>query len=176
MLYRDEVIHQLELMLSQGVIKENSSPWMVRTVFVPKKSGELQSCVDYRTLNKQSVKDFYPLPPPDEIHDRLTNGPQRGYWQRGSAQDKDIKILFFWLCIFSSVSSSKELRSVAQQLYQENACFLVYLRINHWNYSYHMYVMLVTVVAAPLIASATRNIWWFIHLIIFDHSWSCGAL
>ena len=74
-------------MLSEGVIKESSSPWMVptvfvpkksrelqicvtwmvSTVFVPKKSGELQICVDYRVSIKQSVKDSYPLPLPDEI-------------------------------------------------------------------------------------------------------------
>ena len=64
--YRDEVIRQLELILSQGVIKESSSPWMAPTVFVPKKSGELRICVDYRALDKQSVKDSYPLPLPDE--------------------------------------------------------------------------------------------------------------
>ena len=61
--YQDEVIYQLELMLSQGVIKESSSPWMAPIAFVPKNSGELQICINYRALKKQSVKDCYPLPP-----------------------------------------------------------------------------------------------------------------
>ena len=99
--YRDEVIRQLELMLSQGVIKESSSPWMAPTVFVPKKSGELRICVDYRALNKQSVKDSYPLPLPDEIQDRLTNATvfstldlHSGYWQLPVAEEDQPKTAF----------------------------------------------------------------------------------
>ena len=55
------------MMLSQRVIKESSSPWMPPTVFVSTESGELQICADYRTLNKQSVKDSYSLPLFNEI-------------------------------------------------------------------------------------------------------------
>ena len=54
-------------MLEQGVIAESSSPWMAPAVFVPKKSGELRICIDYHQLNKQTVKDAYPLPLPDEV-------------------------------------------------------------------------------------------------------------
>ena len=42
---------------------------MTPTVFVPKKSGELKICMDYRTLNKQTIKDSYPLLLPDEVQD-----------------------------------------------------------------------------------------------------------
>ena len=45
---------------------------MAPTVFVPKKSEELRICVDYRALNKQTVKDSYPLPLPDEVQGCLT--------------------------------------------------------------------------------------------------------
>ena len=56
--YQAEVESQLQKM---GIIEESSSPWMAPMVFVPKTSGELRLCVDYRELNKQSVKDAYPL-------------------------------------------------------------------------------------------------------------------
>ena len=50
--------------------------------------GEICMCIDYRELNKQSVKDAYPLPLPDEVQDCLAGSTvfstldlQSGYWQ-----------------------------------------------------------------------------------------------
>ena len=86
--YRSEVERQIDDMLNQGVIEESSSPWMAPAVFVPKKSGEVRICIDYRELNKQSVRDSYPLPLPDEVQDRLAGSKvfstidlHSGYWQ-----------------------------------------------------------------------------------------------
>ena len=64
--YREEVDRQIHMMLEQGVVEESSSPWRAPAVFVPKKSGELRLCVDYRELNRRTVKDAYSLPLPDE--------------------------------------------------------------------------------------------------------------
>ena len=86
--YRQEVETQINTMLQQGIIEESSSPWMAPAVFVPKKSGELRMCIDYRELNKSTTKDAYPLPLPDEVQDRLSGSTvfstldlQSGYWQ-----------------------------------------------------------------------------------------------
>ena len=58
-------------MLKEGIIEESSSPWMFRAIFVRKKNGDVRICIDYRALNKQNVKDAYPLPRPDDVQDRL---------------------------------------------------------------------------------------------------------
>ena len=86
--YRETVEKQIHQMLEQGVIEESCSPWMAPAVFVPKKSGEIRLCIDYRELNKRTVKDAYPLPLVDEVQDRLsgcsvfsTLDLQCGYWQ-----------------------------------------------------------------------------------------------
>ena len=70
--YREEVEKQIQAMLEQDIIEESSSPWMAPAVFVPKKSGELRICIDYRELNKKTTKDAYPLPLPDEVQDLLS--------------------------------------------------------------------------------------------------------
>ena len=44
-------------------------------VFVPKSDGTLRLCVDYRDLNKQTLKNKYPLSRSDDLLDRL-NGAQ----------------------------------------------------------------------------------------------------
>ena len=86
--YRDKVERQINEMLEQGIITQSSSPWMAPAMFVPKKSGDLHICIDYRELNKQTTKDAYPLPLPDEVQDRLAGSTifstldlQSGYWQ-----------------------------------------------------------------------------------------------
>ena len=85
--YRAEVEGLLKEMLQEGIIEESSSPWMAPAVYV-KKTGEIRLCVDYRALNKQTTKDAYPLPLPDEVQDRLcgctifsTLDLRSGYWQ-----------------------------------------------------------------------------------------------
>ena len=54
--YRTEVERQLTEMLDRNIIRVSSSPWLVPAVYVPKKSGEIRICIDYRELNKQTVK------------------------------------------------------------------------------------------------------------------------
>ena len=75
-------------MLEQGIIEESCSPWMAPAVFVPKKSGEMHLCIDYRELNKHTVKNTYLLPLVDKVQDRLsgysifaTFDLQSRYWQ-----------------------------------------------------------------------------------------------
>ena len=58
-------------MLELGIIVRSKSPWMASAVFVPKNSGQLRICVDYREMNKRTTKGSYPLPLPDEVQDRL---------------------------------------------------------------------------------------------------------
>ena len=58
---------------------------MAPAIFVPKKSGQLQTCIDYRELNKHTTKDFNPLPIPDEVQDQLAGSTvlldlHSGYW------------------------------------------------------------------------------------------------
>jgi hypothetical protein len=53
---------QLEELLAKGYIKPSKSPYGAPILFVHKKDRTLRMCVDYRTLNKVTMKNQYPLP------------------------------------------------------------------------------------------------------------------
>ena len=57
--------------LAKGFIRESSSPVGYPILFVPKKDGEQRLCVDYRKLNKITVKNNYLLPLISELQNRL---------------------------------------------------------------------------------------------------------
>ncbi len=59
---REEVERQVADLLRRGLIEPSSSPYGASVLFVPKPDGSLRMCVDWRALNKQTIKDSYPLP------------------------------------------------------------------------------------------------------------------
>jgi hypothetical protein len=62
---------QLREMIDKGYIWPNVSPWGTPVLFVKKKDGTLRLCVDYRQLNKVTIKNKYPLPRIDDLFDQL---------------------------------------------------------------------------------------------------------
>ncbi|GJS18069.1 putative reverse transcriptase domain-containing protein [Tanacetum coccineum] len=56
---------------SKSIIRPSSSPWGAPVLFVKKKDGSLRMCIDYRELNKLTVKNRYPLPRIDDLFDQL---------------------------------------------------------------------------------------------------------
>ncbi len=63
---------QLEELLAKGYIKPNKSPYGALVLFVHKKDGILRMCVDYKALNKVTVKNRYPLLRIDDLFDQLS--------------------------------------------------------------------------------------------------------
>jgi hypothetical protein len=47
------------------------SPWGAPVLFVKKKDGSLRLCIDYKKLNKVTIKNKYPLPRIDDLFDQL---------------------------------------------------------------------------------------------------------
>ena len=68
---REELSNQTKQLLAKGLIRPSFSEWGAAVVFVPKSDGTLRLCVDYRDLNKQTMKNKYPLPRIDDLLDRL---------------------------------------------------------------------------------------------------------
>ena len=61
----------MDELLAKGYIRQSKSPYGAPVLFVDKKDGKLRLCVDYRALNKVTVKNSYPLPRIDDLFDPL---------------------------------------------------------------------------------------------------------
>ncbi|GJW75904.1 putative reverse transcriptase domain-containing protein [Tanacetum coccineum] len=66
-----ELSEQLKELSDKGFIRPSSSPWGAPVLFFKKKDGSFRMCIDYRELNKLTVKNRYPLPRIDDLFDQL---------------------------------------------------------------------------------------------------------
>lgn len=62
---------QLKNLLNKGFIYPRVSPWGAPILFVHKKDGSIQMCIDYHQLNKVTVNNKYPLPRINDLFDQL---------------------------------------------------------------------------------------------------------
>ncbi|GKD52413.1 putative reverse transcriptase domain-containing protein [Tanacetum coccineum] len=72
----EELSGQLKELQDKGFIRQSLSPWGAPVLFVKKKDGSFRMCIDYRELNKLTVKNRYPLPRIDDLFDQL-----KGYFE-----------------------------------------------------------------------------------------------
>ncbi|KAI4293449.1 hypothetical protein PAPHI01_2723, partial [Pancytospora philotis] len=89
--------------LNAGIIRTSNSPWCSRIVPVQKKDGSIRMCIDYRPLNKVTIRDAYPIPRIDEILDMLakaqifsTLDATSGYYQLAMNEEDIPKTAFAW--------------------------------------------------------------------------------
>nr|GEX16753.1 retrotransposon protein, putative, Ty3-gypsy subclass [Tanacetum cinerariifolium] len=66
-----ELSEQLQELSEKGFIRPSSSPCRAPVLFVKKKDGSFRMCIDYRELNKLTVKNHYPLPRIDDLFDQI---------------------------------------------------------------------------------------------------------
>lgn len=108
-----ELKTQLQELLDRGYIRPSVSPWGAPVLFVKKKDGTMRLCIDYRELNKVTVRNKYPLPRIDDLFDQLQGATvfskidlRSGYHQLKikpedvpkSAFRTRLDIMSFWLC------------------------------------------------------------------------------
>ncbi|GJU72642.1 putative nucleotidyltransferase, ribonuclease H [Tanacetum coccineum] len=97
----EELLVQLKELQYNGFIRPSSSPWGAPLLFVKKKDGSFRMCIDYRELNKLTIKNRYPLPRLDDLFDQL-QGTQyfskidlrSGYHQLRVHEDDILKTAF----------------------------------------------------------------------------------
>ncbi|GJZ16850.1 putative reverse transcriptase domain-containing protein, partial [Tanacetum coccineum] len=67
----EELSGQLKELQDKAFIRPSSSPWGAPVLFVKKKDGSFRMYIDYKELNKLTVKNRYPLPRIDDLFDQL---------------------------------------------------------------------------------------------------------
>ncbi|GKA55933.1 putative reverse transcriptase domain-containing protein [Tanacetum coccineum] len=92
---------QLQELSYKGFIRPTSSPWGATVLFVKKKDGSFWMCIDYRELNKLTVKNRYSLPRIDDLFDQLQGSSvyskidlRSGYYQLRVYEEDIPKIAF----------------------------------------------------------------------------------
>ncbi|GJW73037.1 putative reverse transcriptase domain-containing protein [Tanacetum coccineum] len=85
-----ELAEQLQELSDKGFIRPSSSPWGAPVLFVKKKDGSFRMCIDYRELNKLTVKNRYPLPRIDDLFDQLQGSSVYSKIDLRSGYEEDI--------------------------------------------------------------------------------------
>ena len=67
-------------MLEKGWIHLSVSPYGAPLLFVRKKTGKLQMCIDYQALNRQTKLDVFPIPRIADLLDRLVHALFSSWW------------------------------------------------------------------------------------------------
>ncbi|GJZ51320.1 putative reverse transcriptase domain-containing protein [Tanacetum coccineum] len=91
-----ELSDQLQELADRGFIQPSTSPWGAPILFVKKKDESFRICIDYRELNKLTIKNRYPLPRIDDLFHQLQGSStyskidlRSGYHQQ-RVKDEDI--------------------------------------------------------------------------------------
>ncbi|CAI7813547.1 unnamed protein product, partial [Closterium sp. NIES-54] len=91
----------IKYLLDKGLIQPSTSPYGAPLLFTPKPDGSLRMFIDYRALNKQTIKNKYPIPRIDDLLDQLRGATvfskldlRSGYWQIRMADNSIHKTAF----------------------------------------------------------------------------------
>nr|GEV81822.1 putative reverse transcriptase domain-containing protein [Tanacetum cinerariifolium] len=91
-----ELSDQLKELFDKGFIRPSSSHWGAPVLFIKKKDGSFWMCIDYRELNKLTVKNCYPLPRIDDLFDQLQGSSVYSKINLRSGYHQLRKVKFDW--------------------------------------------------------------------------------
>ena len=97
-----ELKMQLQELLDRCFIRPSVSPWGAPVLFVKKKDGTMRMCIDYRQLNKLTVKNKYPLPRIDDLFDQFRGASVfskidlRSVYYQLKVKEEDVLKTTFW--------------------------------------------------------------------------------
>jgi hypothetical protein len=139
-----ELKKQLDELLEAGYIRPSKSPYGAPAIFVKKKDGTMRMCLDYRALNKITIKNRYPLPRIEELFDQVQGAKvfskidlRSAYHQVRIAEEDIFKTAFNtryghyeWLVLsFGLTNAPSTYQNLVNNVFKEllDVCVIVYL-------------------------------------------------
>nr|GFC06476.1 putative reverse transcriptase domain-containing protein [Tanacetum cinerariifolium] len=160
-----ELAKQLQELSDKGFIRPSSSSWGALVLFVKKKDGSFRMCIDYRELNKMTIKNRYPLPRIDDLFDQLQGSSvyskidlRSGYHQL-RVQEKDIPIT-----AFKTRYGHYEFQVMPFGLTNAPAMFMDLMNQNKKEHEEHLRIILELLQKEKLYAKFSKCEFWL---------WSC---
>ncbi|GKE42815.1 putative reverse transcriptase domain-containing protein [Tanacetum coccineum] len=159
-----ELSNQLQELADRSFIRPSTLPWGAPVLFVKKKDGSFRICIDYRELNKFTIKNRYPLPRIDDLFDQLEGSSvyskidlRSGYCQL-RVRDEDIP-----KTAFRTRYGHYEFQVMPFGLTNASAVFMDLMNQEHAN---HLRIILELLKKEKLYAKFSNYDFW-IHIVQF---------
>ncbi|KAL0332911.1 UNVERIFIED_CONTAM: Transposon Tf2-12 polyprotein [Sesamum calycinum] len=187
-----ELKKQLEELLEKGFVRPSTSPWGAPVLFVKKKDGSMRLCVDYRQLNRVTVKNKYPLPRIDDLLDQLKGATtfskidlRSGYWQLRIEENDILKTAFrtryghyeFLVMPFGLTNAPAAFMALMNRTFQEYLDqfvivfiddILVYSK-NREEHEQHLRIVLQILKEKELYAKLSKCEFWVNQVVFLGH-------
>ncbi|KAL4318940.1 hypothetical protein GQ457_18G015780 [Hibiscus cannabinus] len=187
-----ELKTQLQELLDRGFIRPNTSPWGAPVLFVKKKDESLRMCIDYRQLNKMTVKNKYPVPRIDDLFDQLRGTTvfskidlRSGYYQLKVREQDVLKTAFrtryghyeFLVMPFGLTNAPVAFMDLMNRVFHEYLDqfvvvfideILVYSRTEE-DHDRHLRLVLQTLLENQLYAKLSKCEFWIREVVFLGH-------
>ncbi|KAL4387927.1 hypothetical protein GQ457_09G018130 [Hibiscus cannabinus] len=188
----NELKTQLQELLDRGFIRPSTSSWGAPVLFVKKKDESLRMCIDYRQLNKMTVKNKYPLPRIDDLFDQLKGATvfskidlRSGYYQLKVREQDVLKTAFrtryghyeFLVMPFGLTNAPAAFMDLMNRVFHEYLDQFVVVFIDdilgysrtEEDHDRHLHLVLQTLLENQLYAKLSKCEFWIREFVFLGH-------
>ena len=190
---------QLQKLLDKGFIRLSTSPWGAPVLFAKKKDKTLRLCIDYKQLNRVTVKNRYPLPRIDDLFDQLRGARvyskidlRIGYHQLRVRETDIPKTTFrkryghfeFTVMPFELTNAPTAFMGLMHMVFQPYPDLFVVVFVDdiliysqsEWEHEYHLRIVLQLLRDHQLYAKFSKCEFWLIEVRVLGHVVSASGV
>ena len=183
---------QLQELQDKGFIRLINSPWGAPVLFTKKKDKTLRLCIDYRQLNRVTIKNLYPLPRIDDLFDQLRGARvyskidlRSGYHQLRVRETDILKTAFrtryghfeFTVMPFGLTNAPAAFMDLMHRVFQPYLDQFVVVFVDdiliysqsEWEHEYHLRIVLQLLRGHRLYAKFSKCEFWLTEMRFLEH-------